>query len=577
MASETVFSIIVSTLILSFLVIFYFYVLGDTSSNYFCPALEEISSLLMMTPTLVGVTLLPLGNGAPDVFAAFASFGRASGSGEESDSNSDTGSGSEVGLSSILGAGVFVTSVVVGIVNIASPNITLEALSFRRDILSYGAGSAIISIIVLVGKGIATRAEGVGVGVAMLVMYALYGGVVVIMEWYMSGDRGDNKDEMAMQLIDPSDDRSGLTDDDIYIPFAANDTIGNFSNTRNATSRSASNPLASLPQWQYIRNTQREIFESSNLQFPMELRPDRPLWGYVESESNRWRQFRRNLINGLSIIWHVILFALVQLPREITIPRLPHDEDHASGSNGKLKRIHAAVSSFGFPLFLSWTIGIFDSESDPSSGHDTATLPRWSIVIFISCIISILATLSMPWNGSEPTTKLIRAPWVFGTFAGAILWIYVVANELVAALIALGVIFKIRSDILGLTVLAWGNSIGDALSNITIARGNGSDSNDSVSASSGTMMAIAGCYAGPLFNLLVGLGGSFLIASAQGPFSMQVDVISVGVAATFLILNVGIAAGMITSNENKTSQNLGFVLIAMYAIFLAVSLAFLFF
>lgn len=51
---------------------------------------------------------------------------------------------------------------------------------------------------------------------------------------------------------------------------------------------------------------------------------------------------------------------------------------------------------------------------------------------------------------------------------------------------------NIPSTVLGLTVLAWGNSLGDMVANVSVAR------------AGKPRMAIAGCYAGPMFNMLIG-------------------------------------------------------------------------
>ena len=50
-----------------------FLVLGTTADNFFCPALASLSDMIGLTPRVAGVTLLALGNGAPDVFSIYAS------------------------------------------------------------------------------------------------------------------------------------------------------------------------------------------------------------------------------------------------------------------------------------------------------------------------------------------------------------------------------------------------------------------------------------------------------------------------------------------------------------------------
>lgn len=94
----------------------------------------------------------------------------------------------------------------------------------------------------------------------------------------------------------------------------------------------------------------------------------------------------------------------------------------------------------------------------------------------------------------------------FVSFIGffiSVLWISNIATEVVAVLKALGFILQINEAILGLTVFAIGNSLGDLIGNVTIAN------------MGFPTMALSACFGGPLLNTLVGIGFSCLVVLVQ--------------------------------------------------------------
>ncbi|CAM0948631.1 unnamed protein product [Alopecurus aequalis] len=108
-----------------------FYLLGDTASEYFCASLEGLSAALRLAPAVAGVTLLSLGNGAPDVLFSVVSFASGGGNGA-----------GDVGLSGSLGGALFVSTVVVGLVTIVSARrhggaqgaVVIDRRGFVRDV-----------------------------------------------------------------------------------------------------------------------------------------------------------------------------------------------------------------------------------------------------------------------------------------------------------------------------------------------------------------------------------------------------------------------------------------------------------
>ncbi|KAL0359742.1 UNVERIFIED_CONTAM: Cation/calcium exchanger 1 [Sesamum angustifolium] len=143
-----------------------FYVLGNTTSHYFCPSVESLSRVMELSPTIAGTTLLPLGNGANDVFSSVISFTRAG--------------DADVGLNSVLGGAFFISCFVVGIVSISisSRGIRVDKNSFIRDVLFFVLVLCCLLVIVAYGK------INLWFALCFLAVYFLYIAVVSVMHMF---------------------------------------------------------------------------------------------------------------------------------------------------------------------------------------------------------------------------------------------------------------------------------------------------------------------------------------------------------------------------------------------------------
>ena len=83
--------------------------IGTIADAFFVPTLTAISAQLGLNDNVAGVTLVAVGNGAPDIFSAVASF-----------TNADP-SVAKLAIGSLLGAGMFVIMVVSGTCMIIAP------------------------------------------------------------------------------------------------------------------------------------------------------------------------------------------------------------------------------------------------------------------------------------------------------------------------------------------------------------------------------------------------------------------------------------------------------------------------
>ena len=149
---------------------------------------------------------------------------------------------------------------------------------------------------------------------------------------------------------------------------------------------------------------------------------------------------------------------------------------------------------------------------------------------------------------------------LFG-FTVAACWIDTLANELVGVLDTIGTLAHFSRSMLGLTILAWGNSIGDVKTNLAMARrGLGN-------------MAITACIAGPLFNLLMGLGaGVVSYCTREGADFVEVELhtdILVGIVLICTNCAAMVVAG--AYGRGRIPRKFGYLSLGLYVLYLVLS------
>lgn len=463
-----------------------FYLLANTASEYFCPSLDNLSKVLRLSPTIAGVTLLSLGNGANDVFATLVSF---------------KGNGTQgIGFNTVLGGASFISCVVVGVISISVRHreIRVQKSALIRDVCF------LLFVLVCLFSVFINGEINVVVAVGFCLMYVVYVAIVYVTSSKRKGVC--DEDDVDEVESDYGDSRSHGNGNDLDVPLLG-----------------------------FMEKGMVQIHSNSN--------------GLQECEF----KIEKNIsCCEKSSICRMLLYVLdmpLYLPRRLTIPVVCEE---------KWSKAYAVSSAILSPLLLAFLWIPYKENSFSNS----SSLLVYGIGLLVGIILGVIAIFTT--EASNPPRKFLL-PWLAAGFVMSVTWSYISAQELVGLLVSLGFICGVNPSILGLTVLAWGNSIGDLVTNLTMALNGGPE---------GAQIAISGCYAGPIFNTVVGLGLS-LVTSTWSEYPSSIVIPRdpyLWETLAFLVVGLIWALVVLIRRDMKLDAMLGGGLLAIYFISLILRL-----
>ena len=249
---------------------------------------------------------------------------------------------------------------------------------------------------------------------------------------------------------------------------------------------------------------------------------------------------------------------------------------------------------------------VFDAEEEivvepeiivpPPRGHIMASPPENAV----AAIAASDGSINFParscikgvgvWLQAVPPTGLPRAMLLSMSFIAAVVWIYLIANELIDAIDAVGLMLSVPPDVMGLVVvravrscarlyrgtplrvpisssaltfplsppqLASGNSLQDLVTNAATALKGYPEA------------AMMGCFCAPMFNILIGLGVPLAVVRIKkgsgallGAPTWPVRITFFAVLCTLVCLTVMAA----TNRFTRLTRTHGVILVIMWVV-----------
>nr|CCA15347.1 Ca2 :Cation Antiporter (CaCA) Family putative [Albugo laibachii Nc14] len=615
--------------------LFMFYLLSSTADSFFCPSLQSIVEMYRIPPDVAGATFLSFGNGSPDVFSNIAAFGSLT---------------PRIGVASILGGGLLLTTVVTASVGLVSQNqLQLVPRKFMRDVVFYAI--AVLYFCVVFYHGMVGQWQAIG----FLIIYAIYVAcvllddhvAVLLQPWFPLHSQnscqtsdwdlvqsnspstlamGSDSDQSMTKLHQSDDEQSNWTEETPFGPFSPHREEPYMYGTPHSDNSERSTFSLPTPRMNCPEPILSNAHSSNHEFLPLVCRrttsliaSNRPLRSRRKRSQSTWQSLARSTHYGPSSRRWTRSYHNPDYENLISVSEKDEEEDsidtelasidddiqrmcpspiteneteemtspskHLPLTRGRLSEAFHFINryiwspfQYSFTLIRRLTIPLLDEEVWDKKM--TLCCPFFAILVIGTSVFSIelknpvfvgfsiiggsIGSIYVHLTSSDQTPPRGRyaAPYLALAFFMSVVWIMNIADEVVGILKTLGKALGVSQLVLGVSVLAWGNSVGDLISDVAIAR-DGFPS-----------MAFAGCFAGPLFNLLVGTGTSLTIATFQhGTISMGHCVPLVTLGFIYLFISLALNGIVVASQKFRYHRRFCYILYAFYCSFVFASIA----
>jgi hypothetical protein len=152
-------------------------------------------------------------------------------------------------------------------------------------------------------------------------------------------------------------------------------------------------------------------------------------------------------------------------------------------------------------------------------------------------------------------------PIMLLTFFSSVAWMNVIAGESVNAALSVAIVSRLSSSIIGLTMVAWGNSVGDLVADVAVAN------------SGAVFTAICSTVGSPMLSAVLGICLSITIALSDEPnmftaaIPVELDAVT-WVSYSFLLSVQLLLIAAVHYYEFRLPFKFYRVLWAIYAVFL---------